>query len=447
LIKKILIANRGEIALRVIRACRELGISTVGVYSEADKYSLHVRFADEVVCIGPPQAKDSYLNISQIIAAAEITGSDAIHPGYGFLAENASFADICISSGLIFIGPKPNMINTMGDKALAKETMKKVGVPVVPGNDGVLTGIEEAKTIAKEIGFPVILKAVAGGGGRGMRIIRSEEEVENAYNAARTEAAKAFSNDRVYLEKYIEQPRHVEVQILGDQHGRIIHLNERDCTVQRRHQKLIEESPSPAVDENLRKRLGDAAIKAASAVNYESAGTIEFLLDKNKNFYFMEMNTRIQVEHTVTEEVVGLDMLKEQIKIAQGDKISIDDVELNGHAIECRINAEDPDYDFRPSTGKIISFHCPGGYGVRVDTHAYAGYNIAPYYDSLIAKLIVKGRTREEAIKKMVRALDEFIIEGIKTTIPFHSKIMKDERFIKGEYDTHFIENYYSRKK
>jgi acetyl-CoA carboxylase biotin carboxylase subunit len=442
LIRKILIANRGEIALRIIRACRELGISTVAVYSEADKYSLHVRFADEAVCIGPPHAKESYLNIAQIISAAEITGAEAIHPGYGFLAENASFAEICISSGLIFIGPKPEMINAMGDKSLAKETVKKVGVPVVPGSEGVLSNYETAIQIAKDIGFPIILKAVAGGGGRGMRIIRNEDEMENSFLAAKNEALTAFSNDSLYLEKYLEEPRHVEVQILGDMHGRVIHLGERDCTIQRRHQKLIEESPSPAVDEDLRNRLGEAAVKAAKSVNYESAGTIEFLLDKNKNFYFMEMNTRIQVEHPVTEEVTNIDLVKEQIKISQGEKISFDKVILSGHSMECRINSEDPEHNFRPSTGKIISFHCPGGFGVRVDTHAYAGYDISPFYDSLIAKLIVKGKTREEAIDKFIVALDEFIIEGIKTTIPFHQKIMHDERFRSGKYDTHFIESF-----
>jgi acetyl-CoA carboxylase biotin carboxylase subunit len=447
LIKKVLIANRGEIALRIIRACHELDISTVAVYSEADRYSLHVRFADEVVCIGPPPAKDSYLNIAQLISAAEITGSDAIHPGYGFLAENAGFADICISSGLIFIGPKPDMISTMGDKALAKETMRKVGVPVVPGNEGVLKDVNEAISVAKEIGFPVILKAVAGGGGRGMRIIKSEEEIENAFHSAKNEAQKAFSNDSIYIEKYIEEPRHVEVQILGDQHGKIIHLGERDCTIQRRHQKLIEESPSPAVTPELRAKIGEAAIKAAKSVNYETAGTVEFLLDKNKNFYFMEMNTRIQVEHPVTEEIAGVDLLKEQIKIAQGDKLSFDSVELKGHAMECRINAEDPEYNFRPSTGKITSFHCPGGYGIRVDTHAYAGYDISPYYDSLIAKLVVKGKNREETIKKFSQALDEFIVEGIETTIPFHRKIMKNEKFQSGNYDTHFIESFEYKKK
>ncbi|HQJ76076.1 MAG TPA: acetyl-CoA carboxylase biotin carboxylase subunit [Bacteroidota bacterium] len=447
MIKKILIANRGEIALRVIRACRELNISTVAVYSLADKYALHVRFADEAVCIGPPQAKDSYLNIPQLMAAAEVTGSDAIHPGYGFLAENAAFAEICISSGLNFIGPKPNMISTMGDKALAKSTVKKMGVPVIPGSDGPVNTFEEAIKIANEIGFPIILKASAGGGGRGMRVVNSQEEMENAFLSAQNEAEKAFSNKEVYLEKFIVNPHHVEVQILGDQHGNIIHLGERDCSIQRRHQKLIEETPSPAINSETREKICEAAILAAKSVNYESCGTVEFLVDENGNFYFMEMNTRIQVEHPVTEEVYGIDLVKEQIRVADGEKIETQNVCCFGHAMECRINAEDPDYDFRPSTGKITSFHTPGGFGVRVDTHAYAGYEISQYYDSLIAKLIVRGKTREEVLNKMGRALDEFVIEGIKTTIPFQTKIINDPNFRNGNFDIGFIERNYGKVK
>jgi len=446
-IKKILIANRGEIALRVIRACRELNISTVAVYSLADKYALHVRFADEAVCVGPPQAKDSYLNIPQLMAAAEITGSDAIHPGYGFLAENAAFAEICISSGLNFIGPKPNMISTMGDKALAKSTVKKMGVPVIPGSDGPVNTFEEAIKIANEIGFPIILKASAGGGGRGMRVVNSQEEMENAFLSAQNEAEKAFSNKEVYLEKFIVNPHHVEVQILGDQHGNIIHLGERDCSIQRRHQKLIEETPSPAINSETREKICEAAILAAKSVNYESCGTVEFLVDENGNFYFMEMNTRIQVEHPVTEEVYGIDLVKEQIRVADGEKIETQNVCCFGHAMECRINAEDPDYDFRPSTGKITSFHTPGGFGVRVDTHAYAGYEISQYYDSLIAKLIVRGKTREEVLNKMGRALDEFVIEGIKTTIPFQTKIINDQDFRNGNFDIGFVERNYGKVK
>jgi len=446
-IKKILIANRGEIALRVIRACRELNISTVAVYSLADKYALHVRFADEAVCVGPPQAKDSYLNIPQLMAAAEVTGSDAIHPGYGFLAENAAFAEICISSGLNFIGPKPNMISTMGDKALAKSTVKKMGVPVIPGSDGPVNTFEEAIKIANEIGFPIILKASAGGGGRGMRVVNSQEEMENAFLSAQNEAEKAFSNKEVYLEKFIVNPHHVEVQILGDQHGNIIHLGERDCSIQRRHQKLIEETPSPAINSETREKICEAAILAAKSVNYESCGTVEFLVDENGNFYFMEMNTRIQVEHPVTEEVYGIDLVKEQIRVADGEKIETQNVCCFGHAMECRINAEDPDYDFRPSTGKITSFHTPGGFGVRVDTHAYAGYEISQYYDSLIAKLIVRGKTREEVLNKMGRALDEFVIEGIKTTIPFQTKIINDPNFRNGNFDIGFIERNYGKVK
>ena len=442
MIKKILIANRGEIALRIIRACRELGIKTVAVYSEADRYSLHVRFADEAICIGPPPSKDSYLNIPRIMAAAEVTGADAIHPGYGFLAENANFADICISSGITFIGPTAEMINAMGDKAFAKDTMRKAGVPVVPGSDGVIKTVAEAKKIAQEIGVPVIIKATAGGGGRGMRIVRDLDEFEKAFNMASSEAESAFGNGGVYIEKYLEQPRHIEIQLLGDKYGNVIHLGERDCSVQRRHQKLIEESPSPAVDEKLREAIGEAAVRGAKSVKYLGAGTIEFLLDKNKNFYFMEMNTRIQVEHCVTEMVTGVDLIKEQIHIANGKKISVKKVKMNGHSIECRLNAEDPNHDFRPSPGKITSLHFPGGNGIRIDSHVYADYIIPPYYDSMIGKLIVHGKTREEAIAKIYSALDEIIIEGVQTTIPFHKKVMKSEVFLSGVFDTKFIETF-----
>jgi acetyl-CoA carboxylase biotin carboxylase subunit len=442
LFKKVLIANRGEIALRVIRACRELGIKTVAVYSEADRYSLHVRFADEAVCIGPPASKESYLNIPRLIAAAEVTNADAIHPGYGFLSENASFAEICATSGLTFIGPDPSSIMAMGDKALAKETMQKAGVPVVPGSDGVVSDYNEVKRIAGEIGYPVIIKATAGGGGRGMRIVRDPGDLENAYRTASHEAEKAFGNPSVYIEKYLEQPRHVEIQIMGDLHGNVVHYGERDCSIQRRHQKLVEESPSPAMTPELREAMGAAAIKGAKGVQYHGAGTIEFLLDKEKNFYFMEMNTRIQVEHPVTEEVMGCDLLKLQIEVAAGERLKKLKAKPEWHAMECRINAEDPTHDFRPSPGKIVSFHMPGGFGVRVDTHAYDGYEIPPYYDSLVAKLIVKAKTREEVVEKMHHALDEFIIEGIHTTIPFHKKLMKNEQFRSGEFDTKFIEQF-----
>ena len=440
--KKVLIANRGEIALRVIRACRELGIKTVAVYSEADRYSLHVRFADEAVCIGPPASKESYLSIPRLIAAAEVTNADAIHPGYGFLSENASFAEICATSGLTFIGPDPSSIMAMGDKALAKETMQKAGVPVVPGSDGVVSDYNEVKRIAGEIGYPVIIKATAGGGGRGMRIVRDPGDLENAYRTASHEAEKAFGNPSVYIEKYLEQPRHVEIQIMGDLHGNVVHYGERDCSIQRRHQKLVEEAPSPAMTPELREAMGAAAIKGAKGVQYHGAGTIEFLLDKEKNFYFMEMNTRIQVEHPVTEEVMGCDLLKLQIEVAAGERLKKLKAKPEWHAMECRINAEDPTHDFRPSPGKIVSFHMPGGFGVRVDTHAYDGYEIPPYYDSLVAKLIVKAKTREEVVEKMHHALDEFIIEGIHTTIPFHKKLMKNEQFRSGEFDTKFIEQF-----
>jgi acetyl-CoA carboxylase biotin carboxylase subunit len=440
--KKVLIANRGEIALRVIRTCREMGIKTVAVYSTADKESLHVRFADEAVCIGKPASFDSYLNIPHIMAAAEITNADAIHPGYGFLAENARFAEICGEHEIKFIGPTPAMINAMGDKITAKETMIKAGVPVVPGGEGLLESLDEAKGLAREIGYPVILKATAGGGGKGMRVVWEEPEMERAYNTAKAEAGAAFKNDGVYMEKFVEEPRHIEIQVAGDQYGRVCHLSERDCSIQRRHQKLVEESPSPFMTEELRERMGAAAIKAASAINYESVGTIEFLVDKHRNFYFMEMNTRIQVEHCVTEEVTNFDLIKEQIKIANGEAISGQNYEPQGHAIECRINAEDPYNDFRPSPGRITVLHQPGGHGIRVDSHAYAGYTIPPYYDSLIAKIIAVARTREEAINTMHRSLSEYVIEGIKTTIPFHLQLMKDARFRSGDFNTKFLEGF-----
>jgi len=439
---KILIANRGEIALRIIRTCREMGIKTVAVYSTADKDSLHVKFADEAVCIGKPKGVDSYLNIPHIMAAAEITNADAIHPGYGFLAENAKFAQICADHGIKFIGPTPDMINKMGDKITAKDTMIKAGVPVVPGGKGLLESVEEAKTLAKEIGYPVILKATAGGGGKGMRVVWNEEEIEKAYSSARQEAAAAFKNDGVYMEKFVEEPRHIEIQVAGDQYGTVCHMSERDCSIQRRHQKLVEESPSPFMTPELRKKMGEAAIKAASAINYESVGTIEFLVDKHRNFYFMEMNTRIQVEHCVTEEVINFDLIKEQIKIAMGEKISGKNYEPQMHAIECRINAEDPYNDFRPSPGKITVLHTPGGHGVRVDSHVYAGYVIPPYYDSMIGKLITVAQTREEAIDTMYRALSEYVIEGVKTTIPFHLQLMQNEDFRKGNFTTKFLETF-----
>src|SRR6201991_882504 len=440
--KKILIANRGEIALRVIRTCREMGIKTVAVYSTADKDSLHVKFADEAVCIGKPASFDSYLNIPHIMAAAEITNADAIHPGYGFLAENARFAEICGEHEIKFIGPTPAMINSMGDKITAKETMIKAGVPVVPGGEGLLESLDQAKGMAKEVGYPIILKATAGGGGKGMRVVWEESEMERAYNTAKAEAGAAFKNDGVYMEKFVEEPRHIEIQVAGDRYGKVCHLSERDCSIQRRHQKLVEESPSPFMTPELRKRMGDAAIKAASAIGYESVGTIEFLVDKHRNFYFMEMNTRIQVEHCVTEEVTNFDLIKEQIKIASGEAISGLNYEPQMHAIECRINAEDPYNDFRPSPGKITTLHQPGGHGIRIDSHVYAGYVIPPYYDSMIAKIIAVARTREEAINTMSRALQEYVIEGIKTTIPFHQQLMKNEDFIKGNFNTKFLEGF-----
>ncbi len=441
--KKILIANRGEIALRIIRTCKEMGIKTVAVYSTADKDSLHVKFADEAVCIGRPSSADSYLNILHIMAAAEITNADAIHPGYGFLAENAKFAQICADHGVKFIGPTPDMINAMGDKITAKETMIKAGVPVVPGSGGLLESVEQAKELAaKVVGYPVILKATAGGGGKGMRVVWEESELEKAFENAKTEAAASFKNDGIYMEKFVEEPRHIEIQIAGDQFGNVCHLSERDCSIQRRHQKLVEESPSPFMIPELREKMGDAAIKAASAINYESVGTIEFLVDKNRNFYFMEMNTRIQVEHCVTEEVVSYDLIKEQIKIAAGHKVSGKNYYPQMHAIECRINAEDPYNDFRPSPGKITVLHTPGGHGVRVDSHVYAGYVIPPYYDSMIGKLITVAQTREEAIDTMHRALSEYVIEGIKTTIPFHLQLMKNEDFRSGNFTTKFLESF-----
>jgi acetyl-CoA carboxylase biotin carboxylase subunit len=440
--KKILIANRGEIALRIIRTCKEMGINTVAVYSTADKDSLHVKFADEAVCIGPPPSRDSYLNIPNIISAAEITNADAIHPGYGFLSENSKFSDICGKHGIKFIGATPEQIDAMGDKSNAKDTMKAAGVPTIPGSDGLLLDLKDGLKIAKKIGYPVILKATAGGGGRGMRIIWKPEEFEDAWNAARAEAAAAFGNDGVYLEKFVEEPRHIEIQIAGDQYGRACHLSERDCSIQRRHQKLLEETPSPFMTDKLRKAMGEAAIKAAQVVKYEGVGTVEFLVDKHRNFYFMEMNTRIQVEHPITEEVINYDLIKEQIKIAAGEKISGKNYFPEMHAIECRINAEDPYNGFRPSPGRITTLHVPGGHGVRIDSHIYAGYVIPPYYDSMIAKIITIARTRDEAINTMERALSEFVVEGVKTTIPFHQQLMQDKNFRKGNYTTKFMESF-----
>jgi len=419
-----------------------MGVKTVAVYSTADEDSLHVKFADDAVCIGPPQGKESYLNIPRLMAAAEITGAEAIHPGYGFLAENASFSEICADSGIKFIGPSPEMIHSMGNKSLAKKTVQHADVPTVPGSDGVVDTLEEAVKIIDTIPFPVIVKASAGGGGRGMRIVRDHASFEKQFLMAKVEAENAFANGALYIEKYIENPRHVEIQIFGDQHGNTIHLGERDCSIQRRHQKLIEESPSPAVDEALRKKLGEAAVAAAKSINYEGAGTVEFLLEETGNFYFMEMNTRVQVEHPVTESVVGMDIIREQIRIAAGEPLDTGIRLPMGHAIECRINAEDPENGFRPSPGQIVSWHQPSGYGVRVDSHAYQGYRIPPYYDSLIAKLIVWGNTREEAIARMQNALDEFIIEGVHTTIPFHRKVMRNERFKSGDFSTHFLDSF-----
>ena len=440
--KKILIANRGEIALRVLRTCKEMGIKTVAVYSTADAESLHVRFADEAVCVGPAPSTDSYLNIPNIIAAAEITNADAIHPGYGFLSENAKFSKICGENGIKFIGASPEMIEGMGDKAAAKDTMKKAGVPTIPGSDGLIENFAQCKKIAKEIGYPIMLKATAGGGGRGMRLVWKESDLEAAWDSARQESAAAFGNDGMYMEKFIEDPRHIEIQIVGDSTGKACHLSERDCSIQRRHQKLVEETPSPFMTDELREAMGKAAVKAAESVKYEGAGTVEFLVDKHRNFYFMEMNTRIQVEHPITEEVVDYDLICEQIKVAAGIPISGKNYYPQLHAIECRINAEDPYNDFRPSPGRITNFHAPGGNGVRIDTHVYANYVIPPNYDSMIAKLITVAQTREEAIAKMRRALEEFVIDGIKTTIPFHLQLMKNEDFIKGNYTTKFMESF-----
>lgn len=440
--KKILIANRGEIAMRVIRTCKEMGIKTVAVYSTADKDSLPVRFADEAVCIGPPVSSKSYLSIPNIIAAAEITNADAIHPGYGFLSENEKFSRVCQEHGIKFIGALPEQIAAMGDKATAKATMIAAGVPCIPGSVGLLKDVADAKENATRIKYPVILKATAGGGGKGMRIVWKEDDLQEAWDSARQEAAAAFGNDGVYMEKFIEEPRHIEIQIAGDQFGNACHLSERDCSIQRRHQKLVEETPSPFMTPELREKMGEAAIKAAKAVRYEGVGTVEFLVDKNRDFYFMEMNTRIQVEHTITEEVINFDLVKEQIKLAAGEKISGKNYTPILHAIQCRINAEDPYNDFRPSPGKITDYHSPGGHGVRIDTHVYAGYTIPPNYDSMISKLIVVAQTREEAILKMRRALDEYIIQGVKTTIPFHQKLMQDPKFIEGDFTTKFMETF-----
>ncbi len=439
---KILIANRGEIALRIIRTCREMGIKTVAVYSTADRESLHVRFADEAVCIGPPASAESYLSIPRIMAAVEITNADAIHPGYGFLAENAEFAQVCKEYGIKFIGPTADQIRKMGDKITAKETMIKAGVPVIPGSEGLLKDAKQGMKLAKDMGYPVIIKATAGGGGKGMRVVWEEKDLESAYSLARTEAKAAFGNDGVYMEKFVEEPRHIEFQIAGDQFGNVCHLSERDCSIQRRHQKLVEESPSPFMTDELREKMGEAAVKAAKAIDYEGVGTIEFLVDKYRNFYFMEMNTRIQVEHHVTEEVIDHDLIKEQIKIAAGERISGKNYYPTMYAMECRINAEDPFHNFRPSPGKITSFHSSKGHGVRVDTHVYAGYTIPPYYDSMIAKLICRARTREEVIRKMERALDEFIVEGVKTTVPFHQRLMKDPNFRAGNFHTGFLNDF-----
>jgi acetyl-CoA carboxylase biotin carboxylase subunit len=441
-IKKILIANRGEIALRIIRTCHEMGIDTVAVYSTADRDSLHVRFADEAVCIGAPASRDSYLRFDRVIAAAEVTGADAIHPGYGFLAENADFSAICEDHNIKFIGPPPETIRLMGDKSLAKITMAEAGVPVVPGSDGEVKNAREGAKVAKKIGFPVMVKACAGGGGRGMRLVWNEEDFETLFHTASSEALAAFGNGGCYIEKFVTGPRHIEIQILGDGKGNVIHFGERECSIQRRHQKLLEESPSPVVDRELRARMGEAAIKGAKAVNYEGAATVEFLVDSKGDFYFMEMNTRIQVEHPVTEEVADCDLVEYQIRVAMGEEVDERDIILDGHAMECRINAEDPFNNFSPCPGTVHTFHPPGGHGVRVDTHVYAGYVIPPYYDSMIAKLIVRARTRDLAIRKMLRALDEFVIEGVKTTIPFHQQLLKNEQFIQGDFDTQFLETF-----
>jgi len=438
--RKVLVANRGEIALRVIRACRELGVGTVAVYSEADRESLHVRFADDDVCIGPPPGRQSYLRIPALISAAEITGADAIHPGYGFLAENAEFADTCRASNIAFIGPTGEQIRAMGDKASARRLAAEAGVPTVPGSPGVMRDAEEALAVAGEIGFPVIIKATAGGGGKGMRIARDPDEFTQLFSLAQNEALSAFGNGDVYVEKYLTRPRHVEIQVLGDQHGRVVHLGERDCSVQRRHQKLIEESPSPALTPALRDQMGEAAVRLAAAIGYVGAGTIEFLLDEDGSFYFMEMNTRIQVEHPVTEMVTGWDLVKEQVRVAAGEPLADRDIVLSGHAIEVRINAEDPYKNFQPSPGLITAYHPPGGPGVRVDTHVYAGYTVPPYYDSLLAKLIVHGRDRAEALARLGQALDSFILEGVTTTIPFLARVIRHPDFVAGDIDTKFLE-------
>ena len=440
--KKILVANRGEIALRVIRTCKEMGIKTVAVYSTADAESLHVKFADEAVCIGPPLSTESYLNVANIISAAEITNADAIHPGYGFLSENARFSKICEEHGIKFIGASPEMIDRMGDKANAKATMKAAGVPCVPGSDGVIATFTDCKKVAKKTGYPVMLKASAGGGGKGMRAVWKEQDLKDAWDSARQESKAAFGNDDMYMEKLIEEPRHIEIQIIGDSNGKACHLSERDCSIQRRHQKLTEEVPSPFMTDALRKKMGAAAVKAAEFIKYEGAGTVEFLVDKHRNFYFMEMNTRIQVEHPITEQVIDFDLIREQIMVAAGVPISGKNYTPNLHSIECRINAEDPFNDFRPSPGKITTLHSPGGHGVRLDTHVYAGYTIPPNYDSMIAKLITTAQTREEAVHKMKRALDEFVIEGIKTTIPFHRQLMDHPAYISGDYTTKFMEDF-----
>lgn len=439
--KKILIANRGEIALRVIRTCKEMGIKTVAIFSTADENSLHVKFADEAVCIGPPASKDSYLKIPSILSAAEITNAEAIHPGYGFLAENAEFSRICGEHDLKFIGPSPEMISTMGDKATAKATMIKNNVPVVPGSAGIVDSIEEGEKIAEEIGYPVIIKATAGGGGRGMRVVHTMENFKNAFSTCRNEADSAFGNAGVYIEKFIVHPRHIEIQILGDQHGNVVHLGERECSLQRRHQKLLEEAPSPVMTPEVRDKMGQAAVNAGKAIKYEGAGTVEFIVDKDLNFFFMEMNTRIQVEHPVTEEITFTDLVREQILVAAGEKISTKPLKIRGHAIECRINAEDPEHNFRPTAGTITTFNIPGGRSIRVDTHAYSGYKIPPHYDSMIAKLIVSAPNRREAINRMRRALEEFVIEGVKTTIPYHLQLMTDPGFVSGEFNTQYLEN------
>ena len=440
--KKILIANRGEIAMRLIRTCKEMSIKTVAVYSTADEESLHVRFADEAVCIGPPISSESYLKMSNIIAAAEITNADAIHPGYGFLSENSQFSKVCAEHKIKFIGASSEMIEKMGNKSAAKETMKQAGVPTIPGSDGVIDSIESAKEEAKEIGYPVMLKATAGGGGKGMRVVLKQKDFEKAWESARQEAFNSFGNEGMYIEKLIEEPRHIEIQIVGDSYGKACHLSERDCSIQRRHQKLTEETPSPFMNDELRGKMGAAAVKAAEYIKYEGAGTVEFLVDKNENFYFMEMNTRIQVEHPITEQVMDFDLIREQILVASGVRISGKNYIPKLHSIECRINAEDPFDNFRPSPGKISTLHFPGGHGIRLDTHVYSGYTIPPHYDSMIAKLITTAQTREEAISKMKRALDEFIIEGIKTTIPFHSKLMEHPDYISGNYTTKFMEDF-----